>query len=162
MVYNETLNQILAALPEGYSEILLGGALGAVFALLGIIAILLIIALYVYQAYAWMLIAERQKHKHPWLSWIPFAAGAMRLQLGGFHWAWIFLLLIPIIGWIALIVLLTISIWRIFEKEKYEAWLSLSYPLMFVPKLSGIGNIAYYIILGFVTWKKPGKKKKKK
>jgi|TARA_Y100000310_G_scaffold256634_1_gene264470 hypothetical protein len=34
---------------------------------------------------------------------IPFANSAMRLQLGKkFHWAWVFLYLIPIIGWIAI------------------------------------------------------------
>lgn len=156
----EWCGQFIENLPAGYAEALLGGATGAVLIALGFIAILLLIGIYIYQAYAWMLIAKREKYKYPVLAWIPFAAGAMRLQLGGFHWAWIFLVLIPILGWIALIVLLTMSIWKIFEKEKYEGWISLSYPATFVPVISGIGAIAYLIIIGFVAWKKPGKKKK--
>lgn len=101
-----------------------------------------------------MKIAKRMKHKYPWLAWIPFAGSAMRLQLGKFHWAWIFLVLIPVAGWIALITLLTISIWRIFENQKYSGWMSLSFPAMVVPRISGIGTIAYLIMIGFVAWKK--------
>lgn len=151
---NEIFEQFIAALPEGYQEALIGGVTGAVLATLGILVALFIIAFYVYHALAWMKIAKRMKHKYPWLAWIPFAASAMRLQLGKFHWAWIFLVLIPIVGWIALIALLTISIWRIFEKQKYPGWIGLSFPLMFAPKISGIGTIAYLIAIGFVAWKK--------
>ena len=75
----------------------------------------------------------------------------MILQLGGFNWAWIFLILIPIFGWIALTVLLVIATWRIFEKRKYPGWFSLS---IIIPK---IGLILYLIAIGFVAW---GKKKK--
>jgi hypothetical protein len=146
--------EYIATLPAGYQEALVGGFTGAVLATLGILAVLFGIALYVYHALAWMKIAKRMKHKYPWLAWIPFAASAMRLQLGKFHWAWIFLVLIPIVGWVALIVLLSISIWRIFEKQKYPGWISLSFPAMFVPRISGIGTIAYMIIIGFVAWKK--------
>ena len=71
----------------------------------------------------------------------------MVLELGSFHWAWIFLVLIPILGWIALMVLLIIATWRIFEKRKYPGWYSLS---MIIPK---VGGILYLIAIGFVAWK---------
>ena len=61
--------------------------------------------------------------------------------------------LVPIIGWLAIAIIVTIALWRIFEKRKYPGWLGLSYVAMFIPKLSGIGNIVYYIIIGFVAWK---------
>lgn len=146
--------QFMANLPAGYQEAFTGGAIGASLVTLGIFAVLVGIAFYVYHSWAWMVIAKKMKHKKPWLAWIPFAASAMRLQLGKFHWAWIFLVLIPIVGWIALIILLTISMWRIFENQKYSGWTSLSFPAMFVPRISGIGTIAYLIIIGFVAWKK--------
>ena len=117
-----------------------------------IIAFLFFVALYIYHALAWMTIAKKMKFKYPWLSWIPFACSAMKLKLGKFHWAWIFLVLIPIAGWIALIVLLTIATWRIFEKERFPAWLSLSFPLMFLPKLSIIGFVAYFVSIGMIAW----------
>lgn len=151
---NNTFNNFVNMIPEGYNQAIFGGIAGAAL-IIGIFLVILIgIAFYVYHALAWMKIAKKMKYKYPWLAWIPFAASAMRLQMGKFHWAWIFLILIPFVGWIALIVLLSISIWRIFEKQKYPGWISLSFPLMFVPKLSGIGNIAYLIIIGFVAWKK--------
>jgi hypothetical protein len=133
-----------------------GGQLAALIAL-GVFAVILaLIALaviYVYTSWAWMTIARKLKHKHPWLAWIPIANGAMVLQLGGFHWAWIFLILIPFLGWIALAVLGIISCWRIFEKRKYPGWLALIPILGFVPWLGGLASLAFLIILGFVAWK---------
>src|SRR3989338_2544563 len=70
------------------------------------------IAVYVYGALALMTIATKLQHPYPWLAWIPFANFALILQLGGFHWGWIFLVLIPILGWIALAVLGIVSISR--------------------------------------------------
>ncbi len=116
-------------------------AIGLLFALE------IILAFYVYFALAWSTIAKKLKYKRSWLAWIPFANLAMILQLGGFHWALIFLLLIPIVGWIAILVLLIIASWRIFEKRKYPGWLSLS---MVIPQ---VGGILYLIAIGFVAWK---------
>ena len=131
---------------EEISQALLAGTFGAIIALGIIIAVVLLAVFYVYFALAWSTIAKKLKHKKPWLAWIPFANLAMMLQLGGFHWALIFLLLIPILGWIAVFVLLIIATWRIFEKRKYPGWFSLS---MIIPKL---GIILYLIAVGFVAW----------
>ena len=129
-----------------FAQAFFGGALGALVAI-GILAFLaVILALYIYRSLAWMTIARKLKYKYPWFAWIPFLHTAMKLELGGFHWAWTFLFLIPIFGWIALFVLLIISYWRIFEKRKYPGWFSLS---LIIPK---IGSIFYLIIIGFVAW----------
>ncbi len=139
--------------PESYRQALFGGLIGGLIFAIIAVAVIFFVALYIYQAWAWMKIAQKRKYKHPWLAWIPFAASAMRLQLGGFNWAWVFLFLIPVFGWIAILVLLTISIWRIFEKQKYPGWLSLSYPLMVIPHLMIFG-IVYFVTIGLVAWKK--------
>ena len=99
-----------------------------------------------------MTIAKKKKYKYPWLAWIPFANLAMILQLGLFHWAWIFLLLIPVIGWLAIYVLLIIATWRIFESLKYPGWLALFQLIDVV--LSGVGTIVYLVIIGVVAWRK--------
>jgi CDP-diglyceride synthetase len=145
-----------------WEEALVGGATGALVATLGIMFILFVAAVYIYQAWAWMTIAKKQKHKYPWLAWIPFAGDAMRLQLGKFHWAWVFLWVVPIFGWLALVILLTMAQWRIFEKEKYEGWFALSYPVMLLPRISEVGFVAYLIIIGFVAWRNPKKNSRKK
>ncbi|SRR3989339_9622 len=129
------------------TDIMIGGIIGGLIALGIITIIFLLISLYVYHSWSWMVIARKLKHKHPWLSWIPFASTALRLQLGGFHWAWVFLYLLPIVGWIALFVLLIISYWRVFEKRKYPGWFSLS---MIIPK---IGLVLYLTAIGFVAFK---------
>ena len=138
---------------SGTGGALAGSVLVALFAAGIAIASIILIAIYVYHSWTWMIIAKRQKHRYPWLSWIPFASSAMRLQLGKFHWALVFLWLIPIAGWIAMVVLLTIAHWRIFKGEGYPNWLSLFYPLMFLGRVSYIGSIGYLITIGFLAWK---------
>ena len=129
-------------------EFFVGSFLGLFTVGMIIFAILFIIALYIYHALAWYDIAKKQKHKSPWLAWIPFANFAMIFELGGIHWAWIFLILIPVLGWIAVLVLGIIAMWRIFEKEKYLGWFSLS---LIIPK---VGGLLYLIAIGFVAWGK--------
>jgi hypothetical protein len=137
-----------------YEEFAAGGMVGAIL-LAGIaIFLLVVLATYVYSSFAWMTIAKKLKYKKAWLAWIPIANISMLLQLGKFHWAWVFLILIPILGWIALLVLIIIATWRVFEKRKYPGWLSLIIPLgMIIPRVDGIAIIGYFIIIGFVAWK---------
>lgn len=123
-----------------------GGFVGAFVALGLIVAFILFIAIYAYAAIALSTIARKLRHPNPWIAWIPFANMALVLQLGGFHWAWIFLLLIPILGWVAVWVLLIIASWRMFAKRKYPGWMALS---LVLPQ---IGIILYLIALGFAAW----------
>lgn len=139
---------------DEWQRAVLGGAVGTLIAIGILFLIFVMFALYVYHSLAWMKIANKMKFKKSWLAWIPIAGGAMKLKLGKFSWAWIFLILIPIFGWIALIVLITISTWRIFEKLHYSGWLALFFPLMFVPGIAWIGGIAYLVIIGVVAWGK--------
>ena len=126
---------------------------GALVGLGVAILFLFIVAFYIYTSFAWMSIAKKLKHKNSWLAWIPFARWAMILQLGDFHWALIFLGLIPVLGWIALAVLLIIAIWRVFEKRKYPGFLALLPVLGMLPAIGGLATLASLILLGFVAWK---------
>ncbi len=122
-------------------------------------AVVLFIGLWIYTSFAYREIARKLKYKHPALAWIPFAREAMLLQMGGFSWAWIFLVFVPILGWIALAVLYYISLWRIFEKRKYSGWLALVQLAGTLPYLSVFASVAHFIILGFVAWQdKKGKR----
>lgn len=142
MVFEEILN--ISNLPQNY---FIGERMTALIAMGIIFAIVFVIGIYVYSALAWQTIARKLNYKKAWLAWIPIANIAMILSLGGFNWAWIFLILIPIFGWIALFVLLIIANWRVFEKRKYPGWFSLS---MIIPK---VGGLLYLIAIGFVAWK---------
>ena len=147
------VSKIIAECPfiQGFSGGFAGGIIGGVLVFVGLmIALILVGGLYVYFALAWQTIAQRLKHKYSWLAWIPFANVALILQLGGFHWAWIFLILIPFFGWIALFVLSIIAMWKIFEKRKYPGWFSLA---VIIPQ---VGGVLYLISIGFLAW---GKKK---
>ena len=122
------------------------GVIGSLIAIGIMIALIVFVGLYIYHSLAWVRIARKMKYKRAWLSWIPIANIAMILQLGGFHWAFIFLILIPILGWLALAVLGIISLWRIFEKRKYPGWFSLGIII------TQVGWILYLIAIGLAAW----------
>jgi len=132
---------------EQISGFIAGGVIGSLIGIGILFAILFFIGLYVYHSLAWMTIARKLKYKYPWLAWIPFANIAMILQMGSFHWALIFLILIPFLGWLAILILSIISMWKIFERRKYPGWFSLS---VIIPQ---VGEILYLIAIGFVAWK---------
>lgn len=133
---------VTSALTQG----VIGGMVGTLLVLGLFATIAFLLAGYIYFALAWMTIGNKLRYKRSWLAWIPLANVAMMLQLGGFHWAWVFLALIPVFGWIALFVLAVIATWRIFEKRRYPGWYSLS---MVIPK---VGVILYLVAIGFVAW----------
>lgn len=142
----------MAGYEEMITSLLGAGTLAALGAFL-VLWIILAVAIYIYNAWAWMTIGNKLKYKNSWLAWIPIANIAMILQLGGFHWAWVFLILVPIAGWIALAVLCIIATWRIYEKRKYPGWLSLIPLLSVIPIVGWAAGIANLVILGLVAWK---------
>jgi uncharacterized membrane protein YhaH (DUF805 family) len=130
------------------SRICRGPFWGALLALGVFIITLFFAGFYIYHALAWHSIAKKLKHKAPWLAWIPFANFVLILQLGGFHWAWVFLILVPIFGWIALFILGIIATWKTFKRRKQPGWFSLA------PIIPQIGWILYLIAIGIVAWSK--------
>lgn len=128
-------------------DFMAGGAAGVLIALGVFTAMMIGLVAYIYFALSWKTIADKLKYKRSWIAWIPIANLAMILHIGGFHWAWIFLMLIPVLGWIALLILMVIATWRVFEKRKYPGWFSLS---LLVPKM---GWLLYLVAIGFVAWK---------
>ena len=129
--------------------------LGGMMAFLGaflVFALIIGVAFYVYYALALSTIAKKLKYNKPWLAWIPFANISLVLILGGFHWALVFLLLIPVLGWIALAVIAIIATWRIYEKRNYPGWLALIPLAGFIPILGWLVGVANLVILGLVAW----------
>lgn len=131
-----------------------GVVIGIIFFALFLLLVL-VLALYVYTSLAWMTIAKKLgRGDVAWVMWIPLVNFGLILSLGGFHWAFVFLLLIPLLGWIPLIVLLFIAQWRIYERRGYYGLLALL-PLLDI-FLGGIGSLASLIVLGFVAWNDDG------
>ncbi len=135
-----------------FNEVFLDGLTGGLVALGVTFAVLFAIGVYIYFSYAWFTIAQRRKCKYYKLAWVPFANLGLILHMGKFHWAWTFLLAIPILGWIAFAVLSIIATWRIFEGEGFNGWYALS---MIIPE---VGGILYLVAIGFVAWYEPSKK----
>ncbi|MFH1802945.1 MAG: hypothetical protein ABH864_05880 [archaeon] len=153
---SQEISQELGIQSGRLSDFFIGGALAGLIAIGIFVALLIVAAVYIYFALAYKAIAEKLKYQKSWLAWIPVAQWAMLLQLGGFHWAWIFLLLIPVFGWIALFIIYIIAMWRVFEKVQQPGWFSLS---MIIPE---IGFILYAIFIGLAAWQKKSVKSKPK
>ncbi|HKL24189.1 MAG TPA: hypothetical protein VJ912_02545 [Candidatus Nanoarchaeia archaeon] len=142
----------------GLKDAFLGGALSGVALGIAILVIVLgFLAYWVYTSFAWMTIAKKLKYRYPWLAWIPFARTSMIFELRGFHWALVFLYLVPILGWIAILVLTIVSSWYILEKRKYHGWLSLLLAISSLPilgeSLMSLASIGWLVVLGLVAWK---------
>ena len=148
MVLTETLQNAIAS-----------SALGALIAGAIVLFILIAVAIWIYTSLAWATIGKKLKHKNPWLAWIPFARTGLVLSLGKFHWAWVFLYLIPILGWTVLAVLCIIARWKIFEIRNYPGWMALIPIASIIPLIGGLAGIAYLIILGIVAWKDAKKRR---
>lgn len=129
------------------------GWIAAMFATFLVASIIVSLVVYIYLALTLFTIGKKLNYKYPWLAWIPGANLAMVLQLGNFHWALVFLLLVPILGAIAVTVLLTISLWRIYEKRKYAGWLALVPLFTAIPVVGFLAGIAHLVIMGIVAWK---------
>jgi len=117
------------------------------------LVIIVSIVVYVYTSLTLYTIGKKLNYTNSWLAWIPIANIAMILQLGGFNWALVFLLLIPIIGWIAVAVLGIIALWRIYVKRNYPGWLALVSLGAIIPLLGLLFVLAHLIIMGLVAWK---------
>jgi hypothetical protein len=115
-----------------------------------VIAILAMIALYVYWAFVLMTIAKKLKRKDlAWLAWIPIANLALFPILAKKHWAWVFIFLVPI----ANAVFFFIWSWNIFEQRNYPGWLCLIALAGIIPYLGWAASIANLVIWGLVAWK---------
>ena len=151
---------LIETLSKAITDAITSTALGALIIGAIVLFIIIIIAVWIYTSLAWATIGRKLKHRNPWLAWIPFARTGLVLKLGKFHWAWVFLYLIPILGWAVLAILCIIARWRIFEIRNYPGWLALIPIASVIPLLGGLAGIAYLIILGIVAWKDTGKKRK--
>ena len=150
-----TITGMITNTSDFFKEGLLGGAVaGMVIGILILVLLVFFLVYWIYTGFAWSVIGKKLKYKNNWLGWIPFARTAMVLELGNFNWAFAFLWLIPILGWIALGVLSVIANWRIFEKRNYPGWFALIMVLSIVGKsIGGLASVGYLVILGFVAWK---------
>lgn len=102
------------------------------------------IVLYIYKSICLMKIGKKFLHPYSWLAWIPIADVCLILSMGRFSWAWIFLALIPIIGWLAVCILVLIALHRIGNARNFAGW---TIWLSLIPVLGRIWALVYIGIL---------------
>lgn len=124
--------------------------IGALAGVMLVFVIILSIAIYVYSALVLMTIARKLKHREiAWLAWIPIANFFLIPILAKKHWAWGFILLVPIVN----IVFAIMWSWNIFEQRNYPGWLTLIVLVSIIPYIGVIGSLANLVIWGLVAWK---------
>jgi hypothetical protein len=124
------------------------GPLLGLFAGLIIFVIVLLLALYVYWALAFMTIARKLKYDKPWLAWIPIANFFLLPILAKKKWTWGFMFFVPIAGFVFMI----IWTWKIYERRNYPGALSLIYLGTLIPIVNWFAGIANLVVLGLVAW----------
>jgi len=111
----------------------------------GAIAVVALIAVYLYVAFALMAMAKRTNTPNGWLAFIPIANVYLMTQIAGLSgWYTLGLLLgiIPVVGWIALSALFVFIFWKIAENLKRPGWWGL---LQLVP-------VVNLIMIGVMAW----------
>ncbi len=110
------------------------------------------LALYIYSAWATMVVAQKLNVPNGWLAFIPIANVYLMTQMAGVPaWMTLFILLpiIPVVGGIAFAAIIIWWWWKICEKRGREGWWSL---LLLIP-------IANLVILGVLAWAEVEKNK---
>ena len=114
--------------------------MGLAFSLVGL-------ALYIYVAVALMAIAKRTNTPNAWLAFIPIANIYLMTQIAGLP-AWytliILLPIIPLIGYLAMVIVMIYFWWKIAEAINKPGWWSL---LLLIP-------VVNLVMIGIMAWGK--------
>jgi len=120
--------------------------LGSIAAV-GMTALVIAGALYLYFALALMAIAKKTNTKNGWLAFIPIANVYLMTQIAGLP-AWytlaVLLPIIPIIGGLALMAVMVYFWWLIAEKLGKPGWWGI---LLLIP-------VVNLVIVGMLAWRK--------
>ncbi len=118
-----------------------------------IVYLILMLAFYLYVAFALMTLAKKMGVDKSWFAFIPVANLYLMSKMAKMHWWPVTLVVlspIPILGQLlglVLVVYVVIWMWEIFKYFKKPGWWSV---LMVIP----LANIAYYVLLGITAWGK--------
>lgn len=121
------------------------GLIAGLFVTFFVVAIIMILAFYVYFAFVLMTLAKKTGTEKAWLAWIPVVNMYLLIKIAKLPSWWLFALLLPAIPFIGGVALYGIYIywwWRIAEARKFPGWISL---LMIIP----VVNLA---IMGVLAW----------
>jgi hypothetical protein len=154
---------------------LFGLGFGSLLVFMFYFAIIILLAVFLYKAFALYTIAKKLNSKYAFLAWIPIGQYFLYPIIAEERWEWGFIALLPIvtpllflpftlipfinmflsllilIGTLILVSFRTYWIWKIFEKRNYHGALS----------LLTLVSLANLIVLGVVAWvDKPSKKEK--
>ena len=119
----------------------------ALFAGMGVFAMLIAIAIYVYFALALMAIAKKTNTPNGWLAFIPIANIYLMTQIAklpGWYTLVILLPIIPVIGGIAMAAAIIYFWWKIAEAINKPGWWSI---LLLIP-------VVNLVIIGIMAWGK--------
>jgi len=121
------------------------GALWGFFAAYLAISLIVGLAVYIYMAWALMVIAQKTQTPNAWLAWIPIGNLYLMTQIAQVPW-WTMLVIVlawvPFIGYLAVIAVTLWWWWKIAERRGKPGWYAI---LLLVP-------IANIIIPGVIAW----------
>jgi hypothetical protein len=135
------------ALEDAFFGAMLGGGLGVLAGVALVLAVIIVIALYLYSVAVVRSIAHKTKVGPKWLAWIPVANLVLLLKAAKLQWQWIFAIFLPVIPFIgsALLMVGTIYVWwKVCKAVRKPEWLAI---LMIVPFVN-------LVAMGYIAWAK--------
>ncbi|MEK6967922.1 MAG: hypothetical protein AABX51_04805 [Nanoarchaeota archaeon] len=113
-----------------------------------LIIVVVLIALYVYMAFALMTIAKKTKTNNAWLAWIPIANIFLMANIAKVHWGFalgmLLVNLVPFVGGFISLAIAIYMLWKIAEIRGFPGWTSL---LFIIP-------VVNLIMIGVYAWGK--------
>src|SRR3989344_4341446 len=122
-------------------------AVAAASGIMIVFMLLLVLAVYVYATLALMKIADRTKTKDGWLAFVPIGNIYLMTKIAKVPGWWTIGVLsgiIPLIGGVLVLILITYLWWQIAERLKRPGWWAL---LLLIP-------IVNFVIIGIMAWGK--------
>lgn len=121
------------------------GLLGFAGAAAGFVVVIMLAA-YIYAAWAIMTLAHKTQTENAWLAWIPIANLFLVANIAGIPW-WTALIVIlagwiPFVGQIASLAIVAWWFYEIAQKRNYEGWVGI---LMIIP-------VVNLVILGVLAF----------
>jgi len=145
------ISAALAASDLTTSSVLTGSAFSTLssLGLFSGIWLFLWLPLYIYMAWALMVIAQKTNTPNPWLAWIPIGNLYLMTQIAGVPW-WtilVFLLMfIPVLN-LGILAVYIWWWWKICEKRGMPQWYGVLAALTFIP-------LVPLIFIGIIAWGK--------
>ncbi|HDP74080.1 MAG TPA: hypothetical protein ENN46_03960 [Candidatus Woesearchaeota archaeon] len=132
-----------------YEQMLGAAGLAGFAAVAGAVILGSFLVSYLFIAVTFYFLAKKLKTEPLWLAWVPIAQFFLLPIMAGKHWAWGFIMFVPL----ANIIFMYIWLWLVYEKRKYPGWWALFSLGAYIPFVGFVFSILALVLYLLVVFK---------